>query len=142
MANLLKNVLIFSLTFQAIREYIYTYALTPRYSAVSDCFVHVGTFDPTHPFRRRTVLVEHSAASPGVTSAPRETLRTCEEQCVHIHPQQVSSSLKAAIIAHCPLMIIDSRTMESAEEESQLGAESEEEDSELSDDEVTELLTC
>lgn len=39
-------------------------------------------------------------------------------------------------------MIIDSRAMESAEEESLLGAESEEEHSELSDDEVRGLLTC
>ncbi|XP_042372624.1 probable rRNA-processing protein EBP2 [Plectropomus leopardus] len=38
-------------------------------------------------------------------------------------------------------MIIDSRTMESAEEESLLGQDSEEEDSELSDDELQEAFT-
>lgn len=38
-------------------------------------------------------------------------------------------------------MLVDGRTMESAEEEAQLGLDSEEEDSELSDDEVRQQLT-
>lgn len=39
-------------------------------------------------------------------------------------------------------MIVDSRSMESLEEEALLGEESEEENSELSDNEVSELLSC
>ena len=50
--------------------------------------------------------------------------------------------VRGRLISYSRFMIIDSRIMESVEDEEQLGADSEEEDSELSDDEVSEVLSC
>lgn len=90
----------------------------------------------TFSFSRQTVLVEHSTPSPDVTSSPRETLGTCEEQ--RPHPSTAAFfTFKGYQVTYCHLMVIDSRTMESAEEDALLGEESEEEHSELSDSEVS-----
>lgn len=75
--------------------------------------------------------------SADITSSPREPLRTCEEHCcVHIHTG-FSRLFEAIFTKYCHLMIIESRNMESSEDEALLGAESEDENSELSDSEVS-----
>lgn len=69
---------------------------------------------------------------------PHVKRRTCEE-LYYTHPS------KAAFLSfkgvHSHHMIVDNRSMESVEEEALLGQESEDENSELSDNEVSEL-TC
>lgn len=75
--------------------------------------------------------------SADVTSSPRETLRACEEHCcVHIHTG-FSHLFQAIFIKYCHPMIIESMNMESSEDEALLGEESEDENSELSDSEVS-----
>lgn len=74
--------------------------------------------------------------SADVTSSPRETPRTCEEHCcVPIHTG-FSRLFEAIFVKYCHPMIIESRNMESSEDEALLG-ESEDENSELSDSEVS-----
>lgn len=86
-------------------------------------------------------MAQHSNPAAYVTSAPREPLSPCEQQrSVHLPP--VFFAFNGHWITYCRLMIIDSRTMESEDEESLLGQEPEDEDSELSDNAVSELLTC
>lgn len=65
------------------------------------------------------------------------------KRCVHViscpfFPQQVS----LPSIPYCYFMIVENRSMGSEEEEAQLGMESEDENSELSDSEVRALLPC
>lgn len=67
-----------------------------------------------------------------VPSPPPHVRRAVHVRSFHIFPQQVS----LLCITYCYFMIVESRSMESVEEEAQLGLESEDENSELSDSEV------
>ncbi len=87
------------------------------------------------------MLVEHSTLSLAVTSSARESICTCVHSCPHPSTAAVLT-FKRCFIAYSHPMIIDSKSMESVEEEALLGEESEEENSDLSNDEVSEMLSC
>lgn len=113
------------------RHQICLYYIFPRRNVSTQ---HVWGFFPPADFVAWT--------SNTVTSSPRETQRTCEEQCC-AHTCTVGLfTFKGVYSTYCHLMIVDSRSMESLEEEALLGEESEEENSELSDNEVSELFSC
>lgn len=63
--------------------------------------------------------------------------RTCADPC-YTHPSTAAFLSFKGVHSHH--MIVDNRSMESVEEEALLGQESEDENSELSDSEVSELI--
>lgn len=70
-----------------------------------------------------------------VISSPRESLRTCEK--IPYFPQQIPLQCITYYF-----MTVENGSMESSEDEAQLGMESEDENSELSDGEVRVRLSC